>query len=35
MPAIGLPVGKTGIDYTPRADPGTIYRAAVHPALQS
>ena len=34
-PPSGLPVGKTGIDYTPRADAGTIYQAAVHPALQS
>jgi ribosomal protein S18 acetylase RimI-like enzyme len=31
----GLPVGKAGIDYTRHAGAGTIYQAAVHPALQS
>ena len=33
--ASDLPVGKLGIDYTLAADAGTIYQAAVHPALQS
>jgi ribosomal protein S18 acetylase RimI-like enzyme len=31
----GLPVGKAGIDYARHAGAGTIYQAAVHPALQS
>lgn len=31
----GLPVGKAGIDYTQHPGAGTIYQAAVHPALQS
>lgn len=31
----GLPVGKAGIDYTQHLGAGTIYQAAVHPALQS
>jgi ribosomal protein S18 acetylase RimI-like enzyme len=31
----GLPVGKAGIDYTQHKGAGTIYQAAVHPALQS
>jgi ribosomal protein S18 acetylase RimI-like enzyme len=31
----GLPIGKAGIDYTRHAGAGTIYQAAVHPALQS
>jgi ribosomal protein S18 acetylase RimI-like enzyme len=30
-----LPIGKLGIDYTRRPGAGTIYQAAVHPALQS
>jgi ribosomal protein S18 acetylase RimI-like enzyme len=33
--ASDLPVGKLGIDYALAADAGTIYQAAVHPALQS
>lgn len=33
--ASDLPVGKLGIDYAVAADAGTIYQAAVHPALQS
>ncbi len=33
--ASDLPVGKLGIDYALTADAGTIYQAAVHPALQS
>jgi ribosomal protein S18 acetylase RimI-like enzyme len=31
----GLPIGKAGIDYTKHAGAGTIYQAAVHPAVQS
>jgi len=31
----GLPVGKAGIDYARHAGAGTLYQAAVHPALQS
>jgi ribosomal protein S18 acetylase RimI-like enzyme len=31
----GLPIGKAGIDYTRHAGAGTVYQAAVHPALQS
>lgn len=31
----GLPVGKLGIDYARHDDAGTIYQAAVHPAMQS
>jgi ribosomal protein S18 acetylase RimI-like enzyme len=34
-PASDLPVGKLGIDYVLTAGAGTIYQAAVHPALQS
>jgi GNAT superfamily N-acetyltransferase len=34
-PPSGLPVGKTGIDYARRPGAGTLYQAAVHPALQS
>jgi ribosomal protein S18 acetylase RimI-like enzyme len=30
-----LPVGKAGIDYAKHTGAGTIYQAAVHPALQS
>ena len=30
-----LPIGKLGIDYARHAGAGTIYQAAVHPALQS
>ena len=33
--ASDLPVGKLGIDYAVTADAGTMYQAAVHPALQS
>lgn len=33
--ASDLPVGKLGIDYALTDDAGTIYQAAVHPALQS